>query len=308
VKELIPIIGVIPAMNIPFTKDDQIDIEGLQRHVAYAVNSGVAALLIPVVASEVSALQPKEREAIITATIEAANGKVPIIGGATAPDLEQCLKYVDSLNRAHCDGVLANIPYENDEQYTAYVRAIDAHHPGFLMIQDYNLDGVGVPENLLASLFEEIPSYRCLKIETRLPGPKFTSMLQKTSGRLHISGGWSITQYIEGLDRGVHGMVPTAMHEIYCKLDSLYRSGHRTEACKLYERIEPIIAFSNQDPGISLHFYKRMLWRMGLYATPDVRVKTVEFDQYYKRIADDMIDLYLQVSKDVQSGEYDIRT
>ena len=101
-------------------------------------------------------------------------------------------------------------------------------------------------------------------------------------------------------------MVPTGMHEIYCKLDALYRAGCRSDACRLYQRIQPVIAFSNQDPGISLHFYKRMLWRMGLYATPNVRAKTVEFDRYYQRIADDMIELYFEVSQDVRNGMYDI--
>lgn len=305
-KELLPLIGVIPAMNVPFTEDNQIDIEGLCRHTEYAVQSGVAGILIPVVASEVNTLTAKERERIIAATIEVTAGKIPVIGGATAETRDQCLEYVKSLTEAGCEGVLANIPYENEEQYSAYVHAIDELHPGFLMIQDYNLNGSGVPVDLLVRLFEEVECYRCLKIETNLPGPKFSAMLERTDGRLNISGGWSITQYIEGLDRGVHGMVPTGMHEVFCKLDMLYRTGHRSEACRLYQRIQPVIAFSNQDPGISLHFYKRMLWRMGLYATPNVRAKTLEFDRYYQRIADDMIDLYLEVSEDVRNGKYDV--
>lgn len=303
-KELFPLIGVITAMNIPFTRDNKIDLDGLCRHTEYAVASGVAALMIPVVASEVGTLTAAERDSIIAATVETVNGRVPIIGGATAPTLPQCLHYVDSLTEAGCSGVLANIPYENDEQYTQYVRAIDALHPGFLMIQDYNLDSAGVPISLLVRLFEEVDSFRCLKVETKLPGPKFTALLEATGGRLNISGGWSITQYIEGLDRGVHAMVPTCMHEVYCTLDALYRAGRRDEAHSLYQRIQPIIAFSNQDPGISLNFYKRMMWRMGLYATPDIRTKTVPFDRYYKRIADEMIDLYLDISRDIKNGMY----
>ena len=174
------------------------------------------------------------------------------------------------------------------------------------MIQDFNIAGQGVSPELLVQLFEEVESFRCLKIETNLPGPKFSTMLEKTGGRLNVLGGWSITQYIEGLDRGVHGMVPTCMHEIYCKIDSLYRTGHRELACKLYQRIQPIIVYSNQAVDISLRFYKRMLWRMGIFETPNLRVKTIDFDPYYQRIADDMIDLYFEVSKDVRAGLYDV--
>ena len=304
-KQLLNLIGVIPAMNTPFTDDDRIDIDGLQRHTAYAVEAGVAAIMIPVVASEVGTLRPEERADIIAATLEVTRGRIPVIGGATAETQEQCLAYVRELTEAGCEGVLANIPYENDAQYSAYVRAIDDLHPGFLMVQDYNLSGGGVPAGLLARLFEEVESFRCLKIETNLPGPKFTRMLEATGGRLNISGGWSITQYIEGLDRGVHAMVPTCMHEVFVKLDSLYRAGHRDAARALYHRIQPVIAFSNQDPDISKHFYKRMMWRMGYYATPRLRVKTIDFDRYFQRIADEMIDLYLEVSNEVRSGTFD---
>ena len=303
-KELFPLTGVIPSMNIPFTEDNQIDMEGLRRSIEYAVESGVAAILIPVVASEVDALTKEERETIVATAVELTRGKIPVIGGASAGTLEQCLRYVEGLTKAGCDGVLANIPYENDRQYADYVRAIDALNPGFLMIQDFHLDGEGVPVGLLAQLFEEVECFRCLKVETNLPGPKFTAMLEKTGGRLHISGGWSITQYIEGLDRGVHAMVPTCMHEIYCKLDRLYREGHRDLACRLYQRIQPIIAYSNQNTEISRRFYKRMLWRMGIFATPNVRIGSMDFDPYYQRIADDMIDLYLEVAEEVRCGVY----
>ena len=143
-------------------------------------------------------------------------------------------------------------------------------------------------------------------LKPKVPGPKFTAMLERTGGRLNVSGGWSITQYIEGLDRGVHAMVPTCMHEIYCKLDRLYREGYRAQACRLYQRIQPIIAYSNQTTEISRRFYKRMLWRMGVFATPNVRIGTMAFDPYYQRIADDMIDLYLEVSEEVRKGVYDV--
>lgn len=304
-KELLPIIGVIPAMNVPFTRENEIHLDGLQRHIDYAIKSGIASLLIPVVASEVLELSAAEREAIVAATVEVTNKRIPVIGGATAAEKEQCLTYVEELTKAGCEGVLANIPYENETQYTKYVKDIDSRNPGFLMIQDYDLHGPGVPQDLLVRLFNEVESFRCLKIETALPGPKFSQMLGATKGGLHISGGWSITQYIEGLDRGVHAMVPTGMHEVFCKLDSLYRNGHREKACRLYGRIQPVIAFSNQDPGISLHFYKRLLWKQGYYETPAVRAKTVAFDEYYQRIADDMIELFMEVSQEISTGVYD---
>ena len=304
-KELLDMLGVIPAMNTPFTEDDKIDLDGLQRHMDYAIRSGVAAVLIPVVASEVDQLTEAERASIIKAALEVTDHRIPIIGGASAATKEQCLSYVRQLKDAGCDGVLANIPYVDDEQYSDYVRSIDALHPGFLMVQDYDLTGSGVPTDILVRLFEEVESFRCLKIETALPGGKYTKMLNATDHRLHISGGWSVTQYIEALDRGVHGMVPTGMHELYCKVDSLYRSGQRGKAVRLYEQMQPIIAFSNQYSAIAVHFYKRLLWKQGYYKTPNVRIRTIDFDRYYQRIADEMIEKFFALSEQVAQGMFD---
>ena len=304
-KQLLNMLGVITAMNTPFTEDDKIDLDGLQRHMDYAIRSGIAAALIPVVASEVNTLTQAERASIMAAVMEVTDHRVPIIGGASATSKQACLEYVRQLNEAGCDGVLANIPYENDEQYTDYVHSIAQLHPGFLMVQDYDLKGDGVPEQLLVRLYNEVDCFRCLKIETNLPGGKYTRMLEATNGTLHISGGWSVTQYIEALDRGVHGMVPTGMHELYCKVDSLYRAGSRDKAVRLYEQMQPIIAFSNQHPTIAVYFYKRLLWKQGYYQTPRVRTTGVDFDRYYQRIADEMIEKFFALSEAVRRGQFD---
>lgn len=303
-KTLFPAIGVFPAINTPFTEDDKIDYEGLQRHLENALESGVAGILIPVVASEVLMLTAQERASISACTQEVVNGRVPVFGAATAPTLEQCLGFVRELTKAGA-GVMVNVPYENDRQYTEYVRAIAAQDPSCLMIQDYDLLGPGVPVELLAELYDEIECYNCLKIETQLPGPKFTKILQATGGRLHTSGGWSITQYIEALDRGVHGMVPTGMNEIFCKLDKLYRTGHRDKANRLFADLQPVIAFANQEATLSKYFYKRLLWKQGFYKTPKIRTPGLVFDEYFTRIADEQIERAMGLIEAVKAGKYD---
>ena len=132
-----------------------------------------------------------------------------------------------------------------------------------------------------------------------------TQMLRETGGRLHISGGWCITQYIEALDRGVHGMVPTGMNEIFCKLDKLYRDGHRDKANRLFLAVQPVIAFANQQSTFSLYFYKRLLWKQGFYKTPRIRTGGLCFDEYFTRIADEQIERALGVIADVKAGKYD---
>ena len=236
--------------------------------------------------------------------LEVVDGRVPVFGAGTAHTLDECLGFVRELTEFGA-GCMVNIPYENDVQYREYIRAIDAQNPSCLMVQDYDLLGPGVPAELLAALYDEIESYQCLKIETQLPGPKMTKMLRATENRLHISGGWCITQYIEALDRGVHGMVPTGMNEIFCKLDRLYRNGSREKANRLFLAVQPVIAFANQQSTLSLYFYKRLLWKQGFYQTPKIRTAGLDFDDYFIRIADEQIDRALALISEVKAGKYD---
>ena len=74
-------------------------------------------------------------------------------------------------------------------------------------------------------------------------GVKYSEVLQATGGSLHVSGGWAVMQMIEALDRGVHALMPMGMHELYVHID-------------------------RQHLDISIRFFKRLLWRQGIYARP----------------------------------------
>ena len=304
-KTLYNMTGVITAMNTPFDENNELDLEGFERHLNYAIDSGVAGIITPCVAGEFSMLTPEERVTLLKTAVRVSDGRVPVISGASAPTLKKCLGFVWQLTDAGADGVMVNVPYENDDQYRKYIRAVDREHPRMLMVQEYDLNGMGVRPELITEMFEEIESFRCLKIELALPGPKYTTMLKMTGGRLHISGGWGITQYIEALDRGVHGMVPTGLYEGFCKLDSVYRSGDRDKARAIFARLQPIVVFSNQESVMACRFYKRLLWRQGYYKTPNIRTPGIEYDSYYTRIADEMIDDYLKLADDIKNGMYD---
>jgi len=303
-KELFPMLGMMPAMNTPFTEDDSIDFEGLQKHIDNAIEAGICGFLIPVVASEVNKLTFTERNQIIEAALEANSGRVPIIGGASALNKEDCLKNVKNLLRYDLDCILANIPYINEEQYVDYVNSIAALSPPMLMIQDYDIHGAGAPVEILLRLFEEIDCFRCIKVETLPAGPKYTVLLEATKNTLHVSGGWSVTQIIDAWDRGAHAMANTGLHEIFCKVYELHRKGQRDKAIALYEKMQPILAFSNQYFDISVHFFKHLLYRQGIFKTPRVRQPIIDYDKYFRRIGDEMTEKALTIINDVKAGIY----
>jgi 4-hydroxy-tetrahydrodipicolinate synthase len=302
-KTLYPLNGIVAVVNTPFDKSGKVDIHSLIRHVEYAAGNGVAGILIPALAAEVYTLSREEKLSIVKETVAAANGRCRVIGCATAAEKKDRLQMARELIELGCDGINVVIPYENDTQYTNEVIEIAALAPPMLMLQDWSHD-YGLPDHLIYRIFEEVESFRCLKVETVPAGIKYSRMLEMCGNRLNVSGGWAVTQMLDALDRGVHAMMPTGMYEIYQKIVALYRQGEREKARRLFYALLPVLAFCNQKLEISIWFLKKMFVKQGIYATANIRVDALS-DSQMNTMADEMIDYTLALIESVVKGYYD---
>jgi 4-hydroxy-tetrahydrodipicolinate synthase len=298
-KTLLDMRGIVTVLNTPFLDDDAIDREGLNANVAQAIAAGVAGFLVPAMAAEVGKLSMAERIQVVETVLGAVKGRVPVIGGASADTPEARLDMARRLIGLGCDGVLVSIPYTDESQYRRHVEAVAALDPPFLMLQDWDATGYGVPVSVIVRLFEDVEAFRCLKVEVVPAGVKYSEVIEATGGRLHVSGGWAVMQMIEALDRGVHAFMPTGMHAVYTRIFSLYHEGQRDAARALFNRLLPVLAFSNQHLDISIHFFKRLLYRQGVYATPRVREPILPFDAFHERMADELIEYVLELMQDL---------
>lgn len=281
--------GIVTVLNTPFKETGEVDTEALRRHVRYACHAGVAGFLVPAKAAEVDRLTEAERYDMVAAVCAEA-GDTPVIGGCQAADQATRVAAAHALGERGCAGVLINMPFDGDtETFARDFKAFAATTDRMVMLQDWDASGSGLPVDFIAKLFEDTPNFRALKIEVQPAGPKYSAVLEATKGKLHVSGGWAVMQFIEALDRGVHGFMPTGLHHAYVSIYQRYAAGDREAARKRFEEILPILAVSNQDMELALHFFKRLLWRQGLYPTPDVRPPTYGFDAAQARIADEMI-------------------
>ena len=302
IRELLPLRGVVTVLNTPFTREDTVDLGSLRRNVDRALRAGVAGFLVPAMAGEVGKLSAAERLEMVGAVLDQCAGRVPVIGGASAPADSERRELARRLIALGCPGVLVNIPFEDEEQYRRQVEAVASLGPGFLMLQDWDFQGFGVPVELVARLFRDIPCFRALKVEVAPAGVKYTRVLEATEGRLHVSGGWAVMQLIEALDRGVHAFMPTGMHELYVRIYRLYTEDRRADAESLFERLLPVLAFSNQHLDISIHFFKRLLHAEGVYATDRVRQPILPFDTVHCRRADELIRRVRSLSEEVAAA------
>jgi 4-hydroxy-tetrahydrodipicolinate synthase len=288
-KSLYPLFGIVTVLNTPFTSTNQIDTESLRRNVRVALDAGVSGFLVPAMAAEVYKLSLAERLEMIRCVMDEVNDKVPVIAGGGGTELSESKKIIRSYIETGCKNILFQIPYHNDSQFYDHFLELADLGPEMIMLQDWDPTGYGLPDNLICRLFNEVKAFRCLKVETVPAGIKYSRILELTDNRLNISGGWAVTQMIEGLERGVHAFMPTGMHYIYTKIYREYMSGNHAEAKSLFYELAPVLAFSNQHLDISIHFFKRLLHQQKIYTTSLIREPILKFDSVHETISDELI-------------------
>ncbi|CAG4988441.1 4-hydroxy-tetrahydrodipicolinate synthase [Dyadobacter sp. CECT 9275] len=299
-KELFPVKGIITVLNTPFDSNDRLDEQALRLHVRMAMEAGVAGFLVPAMASEVYKLTMAERLKMVGIVTEEAGEKVPVFAGAGETDHQKRLEIVGRYLELGCRNVLLQIPFENEELFKSHFRQVADLGIETIMLQDWDASGYGLPDPLILDLFNTVEAFRCLKIETVPAGVKYSRLLQLTEGRLHLSGGWAVTQMIEALQRGVHAFMPTGMHFIYTAIYNAFQAGEYVRAEALFNELLPVLAFSNQHLDISIHFYKRLLHRQGIYSTPLVRQPILPFDSYHEKLADRLMERVIRLEAAVK--------
>lgn len=285
--------GIIPIINTPFDAAGQLDLTSLERALEQAVADGIAGCIVPAVASEVHKLTLAERRTMLEATLRIVAGRIPVIGGASADDLDDVRVAAGHAMRAGCTAVLVQVPErlkDDPEAIERFFTDVAGSGAESLVVQDLAWGGPGMDVGLIARMFERIPAISAIKIETVPAGLKYSAVIKATGGELPVIGGWALSQMIEGLDRGVRAFTPTAINKAFVHADRLYRQGRRDEAAALFESVVPVLAFCNQHIDISVQFLKRYCVRRGLFSTALVRQPSLPYDEYHQRYGDELTE------------------
>ncbi len=299
---LYPLHGIVTVLNTPYNPDGSVDYKAVNCNVKEALRAGVAGFLVPAIASEVSKLTLFEKLKIVETVFDANNGQVPVFVGTGGDSAEDAVEMLNIYQAIGVKNVLIQLPYSNDKQFKEDFKKVADLIPEVVMLQDWDFSGYGLSDELILELFESEPKFRCLKIETVPAGVKYSRILEITNDTLNISGGWAVTLMIEGLKRGVHAFMPTGMHWIYTEIFNLFQAGKTEEATELFNEILPILAFSNQHLDISIHFFKRLLWKQGIFPTPDVRKPILPFDKIHEETADIHIKKIMEIENRIRKN------
>lgn len=207
---MLPLHGIVPSLNTPFTANDRIDQVAIALLVDACVNAGCGGLLVLAVAGEAGSLTDEERSSVLDAVMTQNAGRLPVVVGVSAAEIAVSLERARRAAAAGAFAVLWQPPPGLDgTALEAALVELGTLGPGVVMLQDLDWQADGLPVPVIARLFERVPAFGAIKIETVRAGPKYSAVLEATGGGLHVSGGWAATQMIEALERGVHAFMPT---------------------------------------------------------------------------------------------------
>ncbi len=284
--------GVVVSLNTPFDEEDRLDLPSVERAVRMHLEEGALGFLTPAHAGELYALRLEERLALVRHVRELTRGRAVTFACVTSREQGERVALAEEALKIGCDGVLVEPPSElcgQREAVLAWFREFARIGMPLLIIQDLDWQGGGLDVDLIRELFEQIESFRCLKVETRPAGPKYSAVIAATGGRLHVSGGWAAEQIIEALDRGVDAVMSTAMTAWYRAIFQAYDRGDRARARSCFRRILPVLAFTHQHLDISIHFYKRLFVHRGIFRTARVRAPKIAYDEWHERCGRELI-------------------
>ncbi|MBL6945360.1 MAG: dihydrodipicolinate synthase family protein [Rhodospirillales bacterium] len=288
--------GIVPSLNTPFAADGGVDVEGLERVTDYIVGAGCAGILVLAVAGETASLSPDEKRLILESVTRSNAGRIPIIVGASSEDWSQSIALAKLAREAGAFAVLWQAPSGSDEALLkSRLGQLGDAGPGVVVLQDLEWNGPGLSVDVIARLFEQVPAFNAIKVETVPAGPKYSAIMKATGGALHVSGGWAVSQMMDALERGVHAFMPTGMEPAYCQIHQLFAEGQNNEARRLFEELQPILAFANQHIDVSIRFFKALRRAAKLFNTDDCRAPVMPLDSIQAAEAKRLVERALKI-------------
>ncbi|NYT00785.1 MAG: 4-hydroxy-tetrahydrodipicolinate synthase [Methanocellales archaeon] len=103
--------GVFPALITPFTKDDEVDEDGLRSNINFAIENGVSGIVPAGCTGEAATLSHQEQKRVIDVSIEVSS--VPVIAGTGSNNTKEAIELTKYAKDAGADAAMLITPYYN---------------------------------------------------------------------------------------------------------------------------------------------------------------------------------------------------
>lgn len=98
--------GVFPAVTTQVREDLSLDLGETQRVVDNLINDGVTGVIALGTVGENNSLEFDEKRLVLSAIVEAVNGRVPVVTGVSEYDTRRAVRYAQAAEQAGADGLM----------------------------------------------------------------------------------------------------------------------------------------------------------------------------------------------------------
>lgn len=200
--------GVIPAATTQFATDYSVDIDATQKVLDALIRDGVDGIISLGTVGENNSLDADEKRKVLSAAIEASNGRVPIITGVSELTTERAAAYARDAEKLGADALMllpAMVYVPTPEELEAHFRAVAAATS--LPIMLYNnptIYRVGVNNSDLKRL-ADVPNIVAVK-ESAPDSRRITDIINELGDRYKVLVGLDDVA-LEGLLLGACGWI-----------------------------------------------------------------------------------------------------
>lgn len=237
--------GVFPALTTKFDGNDTLDIPLFLRNLQAQLDAGIHGIILGGTLGEASTLTESEKERLVRATVEYAEGRIPVVLNVAEGATREAVRQADLAHKWGAEGLMLLPPmrYRGDaREIVTYFREVAGSTPLPIMIYNNPVDyGNEVTLDMFETLLE-LPNIQAIKESTR-DISNVTRIKNRFGDRLKILCGVD-TLAMESLLMGADGWVAGLVCAFPKETTALYQyiqSGNLRDATTLYRWFLPLL-------------------------------------------------------------------
>jgi len=227
--------GTYTALVTPFNEDQSVDYGALRQIVKWQVENGVDGLVPVGTTGESPTLEIEEHLKVISTTVEAAAGQVPVIAGTGANSTSEAVALTTKLLNMGVDATLQVTPYYNKPNAEGLYRHFSAVADLGIPVILYNVPGRSSIE-IPISVIERLASHPKIAAVKEAGGSvDRVSAIRNVCDLTVLSGDDSLT--LPMISVGASGVISVAANIIPKEISTLVRlalAGDFTKALEMH--------------------------------------------------------------------------
>jgi 4-hydroxy-tetrahydrodipicolinate synthase len=242
---------IVEILMTPFTKDEELDVEGLRENIRYLVEvfKGEPVALTPCGSlSEFYAMSEEEIKKVIKITVEEVGGKLPVIAGTGAAGTKLAINLSKYAEDVGVDGVQVVLPYYHTPEelgmYLHYKKIAESLNIGVVIYNNPYVSKAYIKPPLMKKIVNDIPNIVGVKENTPFIDT-FYQQVKAVGHKIPIIQGRGEWWYVATLPYGARGFVSglNFMPKFSLELLKAGVSGDWKKAHELIKKLEPLDEF-----------------------------------------------------------------